>query len=251
MKNNKVNNKGIVFEVSMIVITIILFTTLFVLVLNKSNDFSFKFGESQMDLFRVYTNQEFHLFNHDQKAKYSAYEVYIDLAKKGFGSKCGEKEGYPIWYENNISCFPTQTEIELNFKEIFNKKMKGNYSLFFYNEYIIGYPDFELIWGINNPGESVKGRLWGIHTRHIAQTNAGKATITPNFKAYIGYNKDNINKIISMAQSLKTKNDLKKLPSNWQITEKNDYALIEVSEDTKFSLYPKITTRFAIQLSKN
>ncbi|MBW2966388.1 hypothetical protein KY342_04765 [Candidatus Woesearchaeota archaeon] len=202
----KLNKKSILFNISLVLIAIVVLTTAF-MALFVLKPFKEGIGTRAFDLIKVYQETENVLFYIDQAAKLSAQQAAYDLALNGgfeLDSICGRREDYNIWSttDPSIYCYPD------NYKEIFkkdlNKNLKKHLSLLRSDKFIEFTKEFSIYPYNLTPADYeivfVNKSIVGIPDRY-AQTNfyygrgsakpiVGKYIINPSFNINFGYNTD-------------------------------------------------------------
>ena len=106
------SKKSQLFNISLVIITIVVLTTALIFLTKKNEPFEKEpLGKKQAELISVYQKAEKTLFYIDQSAKYAAYQALYDLAENGGfkQKKCGKYLNYNLWNNENNNleeCFP-------------------------------------------------------------------------------------------------------------------------------------------------
>jgi len=123
-KMKKLNKKAVLFNISLVLITLLALTTaLFTL---GKLPWDKKIGQEQIKVLSVYKESENILFYIDQSAKFSAQQTAYDLANNGGFldiSGCG-KFGYNLWNKEK-DCYPDQSALKKNFQILFNSNFEN------------------------------------------------------------------------------------------------------------------------------
>ena len=155
MKNKK---SSLYFLPLLVIISVIILTDLYIVLLNKNVSLDKPIGNRQFDLLKTYLKGEAALFYIDQSAKYSLQQAVYNLALDGGLSdvysveslsspkdflftapidQCGRFYGYSLWHEQNTNgnsevrdCF-NYDKIQFNLEFLFNQNL---------NNYLEKYP---------------------------------------------------------------------------------------------------------------
>jgi hypothetical protein len=123
----KLNKKGLLFNISLVIITIIVLTTALI-ALGQLTSFREGIGARAFEIVQLYQEAEKRLFYVDQSAKLSAQQAAYDLAQKGgfFNETlCVLYRDFAVWAtaDPSISCYPINYKED--FKRILNNNMKN------------------------------------------------------------------------------------------------------------------------------
>jgi hypothetical protein len=124
----KVGKKGFVFELSLVVITLILLVTVVVQVNSRLQVFKKVVGEEAFDLVKADVDMQSFEFKYDELGKYAFYNSVHDFATNGGKNEvdCGEIDGYNKWTQINgevfKDCMPT------NFMSDFNESFISRFN---------------------------------------------------------------------------------------------------------------------------
>jgi D-alanyl-D-alanine dipeptidase len=110
----------------------VLLASMMTVVIMKQNKFeNKKIGEIQLQTINSYKNAEKTLFLIDQAGKYSIYKTIFELAENGgkysVSEGCGDYLGYPIFYDRDTPCYPTDVENDfiLTYNENLDSMLAG------------------------------------------------------------------------------------------------------------------------------
>ncbi|MEA2036600.1 MAG: hypothetical protein U9O94_03775 [Nanoarchaeota archaeon] len=158
MKHNK---KGVVFSVTMLILTILVLIVALMAAFNKTTHEK-KIGEEQIQLIEKYQEGEHIMFYIDQAGKYSSYDSIYQFTEKGgyFNEPICNKRSdgsreYSMWenvilndatnQDEDVSCYPSEKDLAISFDKFFNQKIdnylnkygsipKENYELYLKEE---------------------------------------------------------------------------------------------------------------------
>jgi hypothetical protein len=154
MKIKKSKKGAILFNITLVFVTVIVLTTAFFVLANKRVQFPSGIGGRQVEIIKTYQESDKILLYVDQAAKFSVDQSVYNLGLQGgHYSKpvCGENSGYFIWQKSTTDCYPNAIE---TFGILINKEMdkhlnnyppqtgltipKDNYEFTIHNDKVIG-----------------------------------------------------------------------------------------------------------------
>jgi hypothetical protein len=124
------SKKAMIFNMSMVVITVIVLTTALI-ILSPRYLRDEPIGLKQFRLIKLFQETEEDLFYTEQSGKYAVYNSVFLLAESGGfldQPKCGKFNDYPFWSSEQFdmdNCFP---DYKNNFNKQVNSNMKGFFS---------------------------------------------------------------------------------------------------------------------------
>ena len=129
IKNRKTafGKKGMVFEVGILIVTIIVVIATFLTVLKRHSDFDNSIGDIQLATLESYQTGENTLLFIDESAVLTAHQTLYDLGKSGAlysNQDCGEIDGYNYWLDGEKDCTPNQQQFEKTFEKFFLQNLK-------------------------------------------------------------------------------------------------------------------------------
>ncbi|MEM4267638.1 MAG: M23 family metallopeptidase [Candidatus Woesearchaeota archaeon] len=137
----------------MVVLTLIILTSLFIILVGKQGKFEHKVGEGQGAIMKAALRSQKAMLYIDLSAKIASDQALYDLAKTGgfyIYSDCGQKDGYNLWNSKDMECWPDNPEeqFEEYFRSVFSQYLllyqdiditRLNYILTFNGGYIYGF----------------------------------------------------------------------------------------------------------------
>jgi len=209
----KLHKKSLLFNISLVIITIIVLTTALI-ALGQLSPFKDGIGSRAFDIVNVYQEAENRLFYVDESAGLSAQQAAYDLAQNGGYSdkpECNEYRDYAIWSDATAKeCYPD--DYKEGFKKIFNNNIKDYLSLLPFDKFIDFNEQFSVypysLPNINYEISFLDRRIIGIPNLPMqisfyygagdARPIIGNYKVVPSFNAEFDYD-------ISMYEDLRQK----------------------------------------------
>ena len=250
MKTIKSKKGAILFNITLVFITVIVLTTAFFVLTNKKNSFPSGIGGTQIEIIKTYQEADKILLYVDQAAKFSVDQAAYDLGLQGgynTVSDCGKITNYMIWQTNTKECYPYFIE---NFGGLINKEM---------DKYLNNYPSQS---GLTIPKDNYEFTIYtdkvigtalediniNMYNKWVNSILIGRYSLKPSFSVISDFDINQYEGIIIKAKSIfigcETAIDRKQCVDliintylNWKSTNSGNIFFFDVETNKKVGIY--------------
>jgi hypothetical protein len=209
MKIIKSKKSEILFNITLVLVTIIVLTTAFFVLANKKDNFPSGIGGRQAEIIKTYQKADKMLLYVDESATFSVEQALYDLGQNGGYNTvpdCGKITDYMIWQSKSKDCYPKfinnfnfllNENLNIYLDSYPNPKLKtDNYEFTIYNNKVIGTALENIILPI-------------FDEKNIA---AGRYSIKPSFNVDLIFNIDHYDNLITQTKEIfiKCENEIDK-----------------------------------------
>jgi hypothetical protein len=196
----KPNKKAMLFNITLVFVTIIVLTAAFAILVRKNSQFDTGIGKRQTQLIKTYQEADKLLLYIDHSARLTTETTLYNLAQKGgYKNKpsCGSSSDYTFWRKKDQECYPEK--ISLNFKKLFD--ISFDQYIFLYNR------NNELKFPTNNYEytiyqDNIIGTAFENIELEIPSSGISKYSFKPSFNIPLNFDLNIYTKTIEQAKQL-------------------------------------------------